>query len=334
MEIAGGLLVLALIIAVLYFCFMAIAWLFGLAITYSYVILGIGVTILVVAILLDSYAIVPSAHYGVKKFLERRITKKNKEGDEEGVVVDEGFQWKLAFFHSFDIFSYKREPIVVDETFMTGKDQDGSRLEIFINGFILYRVNRQEVATTAFEFSEEATKKGIIADATSEFGGVTGTKSAEVFIDNRDTVEVLLASALQLADPPHKKLPAEERFEYCRAHSVELREALRRESETSEKRSAVELRYGIDILSVSIKDVDFTEKTKAALEKQRQDAALAAAARSKLGLVREFKAEGLTPERAVDAAEISLGQGTRQQIGLQGIPAGFINVSLGSKDGN
>lgn len=284
-----------------------------------------------VFLLLDAYAVVPKAHYGVRLILGRRISKMSKVARfffGKG-VRDEGFCFKIPFLEEIEIFSYELQttPIKVK---VFSKD----RLEITVEGSVQHRPDRALVEKIYAEMSEEAIRIGLVDAVESELGKIAGSKDGDVFIQSREELENLINCVLRLNIPPHHgpsdystqgdlsdngEIPPEKRIEFYKQNRKKIRETLGGETKEVSLRSTIEERYGFDIVTFALSKVDFSSETKKALEEKRQAKAHTEAAQEKIIMMGMLQKQGLSPEEANNASDVALKQATRLIYSLEGL---------------
>lgn len=283
----------------------------------------------VVFLLLDAYAVVPKAHYGVRLILGRRISKMSNVAKfffGKG-VRDEGFCLKIPFLEEIEIFPYELQttPIKVR---VFSKD----RLEITVEGSVQHRPDRALVEKIYAEMSEDAIRIGLVDAVESELGKIAGSKEGDVFIQSREELENLINCVLRLNIPPHHgpsgystqgdlcdngEIPPEKRIEFYKQNRKKIRETLDGEAKEVFLRSTIEERYGFDIVTFALSKVDFSPETKKALEEKRQAKAHTEAAQEKITMMKMLQEQGLSPEKANNASDVALKQATRLIYSLE-----------------
>src|SRR3989344_3423906 len=196
------------------------------------------------------------------------------------------------------------------------------------------------------EMSEETILSGIADAIKSQLGTVAGLRSADEFISAKEEIEMMINAILRLGreELPHVKHDArrcglykcadygpsckfreeiKDPLEVYRERRDAIRDVLHNEKDNAESRSEIEERYGIDIVLFALGPVNFGKKAEEAFEKRitaeaEAEAAEARAAKT-LDLMDRFKGKGLDPEPAVNAAQVAIGQATRQIHSIEGL---------------
>lgn len=200
------------------------------------------------------------------------------------------------------------------------------------------------------EMTPETVVSGVEAAIKSNVGTVAGRRTSDEFVDAKEVIELMINAILRLGwnelpHFPHRGQPdqngrdarcnlyqcpdpcefvarIDDPFAVYAARMERIREILHGEQDTP-SRSEVELRYGIDIVNFSLDPVDFSEAAKKAFEeiiKAESDASSAEARADKtLDLMSRFKRRKLDPQGALNAAQVAVGQGTRQVHSIEGV---------------
>ncbi len=263
----------------------------------------------------------PTLNYGMVVRFRKRT----------GRVLNEGLNFIWPFIESVDLIEYKAMNLDV-KTFFFSQDN----LEVIINGSVRYRPDKNLVDKAFSEMTETAITKGIEDTIKQELGIIGGTKPASVFITSKEAVSHLINCVLRMEKPPHiaLNLSPSKRLPHYKKEATDIRDALSIEHKNISDRSAVENRYGIDILEFSLALVDYSPKTKEALEKKKQVEAELKASKEKfdqtIKRARTIKTEELTPEQ-INAAQTSVGDAKKNVHSIEGKP---ININVGGDHEN
>lgn len=288
-------------------------------------IIGIGFLVVIAATILSSFVVVPSFHFGVVERFGRRT----------GRIVTEGLNIKLPFFERVELISLQLAEIPVEIDFTTAPPD---RLQLTMKGSLQYRPD-PSVSDKSYErrnifitMSEEIIKKGIsdaIKDLLGMIGGIT---PADMFIQRREAINLLINCLLRLAVPPHRQAGMEVNHWldfYADAHNRQfVVEALEHEREVTEDRSGIEERYGLDVVVFALAEVDFSNEVKKSFERQRQAQARREAFQHKIAMAQQARDLGATAQEALNAADVSLDPDVKKQVvsveGEAGVLGGLI----------
>lgn len=249
-----------------------------------------------------------------------------------------------------------------------GAKPKGAKLEIELDGSVQWRPDpgvqyrmqsgrrelckpRETGRVLFIEMKEETILSGIADAIKSQLGTVAGLRSADEFIRAKEEIELMINAILRLGpeelphithDARHCGLygcgaacefrgPIRDPLKVYRARRDRIRDVLRDEKHT-DSRSEIEERYGIDIELFALAPVNFSEKAEEAFEKritaQAEAEAAEARAAKTLDLLDRFKGKGLDPEPAVNAAQVAIGQATRQIHSIEGIKP-LVDIKIG-----
>jgi len=273
------------------------------------------VALLVVFVILFMGAIrvVPVVHYGV-------VTRFGKR---TGRVLNEGLNFVVPLIDFAELYEYKLDTKIINFGFFS-KDN----VEVIIRALVQWRpdwrITTEDGKNKFIENGEEAVLQGIDEAIKSVVGAVIGELAALTFINKKKVVEKYLNGILRLSIPPHAnpsmikpELGTEaiaimaERLKFYQKFSREI-DYLLKEEGVINKYSELEERYGIDIIAFTMSDVDFNESMRKALELKGQTKAKLEAdelkKRKKVEMAEKFQELGLSPQSAVNAAEVTMGQ--------------------------
>jgi len=306
--------------------------------------------IIVVAILfayvaLDVFVIVPGPNYGVHLRFDKRT----------GRILEEGLGFKIPFIDKVDLFSTELDKIEVNVNFTTI-----DKLQLTIIGSLQYRpdarisddpddtkklARKRKGKNTFFAMSQEIIKSGIEDALRSMLGGLGGVYKGSEFINNRQALGSLINSILRLNKPPHlnhdinkcnvsectmpEKIDAKHLVDFYNSHWKGVHEHIESEKNKDSECSPIEIRYGIDVETFALSNVDFSQATKEAFEKEKQAEARKDAFKYKIIMAKEAKELGASAQEALNAADISLDPEIKKQIvsveGNAGVLGGLIS---------
>ncbi len=278
----------------------------------------------------------------------------------------EGLHLLIPFFMSVkEKYTYSLEPQTMEISFsFFSKDRRELKVSWLIRWAADPKVKTKEghirFAEVMLDTSAnrlETLENGLKSKLMSEVGRLGGMHPWEVFINMRRAIEHYINSILRLEEPPHinpakvlkeqlanipeyqhlqgnalnDEVPFEKRLEFYKEFSGPIGELLRIESSTDEH-SLDEEFYGINLLELSIDNVDFSQATKEALEQEARARDQIAAAmqfhRAKVEMAGDYTDEkdgglGLNSRSAVESAELNLGQAVEKKVhsvhGLEGL---------------
>lgn len=256
------------------------------------------------ALTIISFVQIPRNHSAVVAFFGRRI-----------YVLQEGAGLVPPIGGSYDLFEHKLHTTPIKESFFSNDD-----IGLELKGSLQWIPDRDPyfLRNVFLERSDEDIVKGLQDTVSSEVGSFTGTQKADDFIKKWKAIELMINCAFRLVDP-FNGVSMNERLQHCIDHFEALEAELNEENKNADKRSKTEEIYGTTIIKFALADVDVDEETKKALESKKQAELKTDAAVPKLKLIKEFMAEGLDVRQALDAAEVQLGQATKQTFSGQGL---------------
>ncbi len=267
----------------------------------------------IAAILPSAVIIVPPLHYAVHDILGKRVKR----------VTFEGPKLVLPFMESITLIEreLKRIPFIA---IFTSEDEQ----EIQIKGELQYRadpeVTNREGYNVHAEISDEILSHGINEAIESKVGALGGLKELLEFIKNRNAIEDFLNCSFRLSKPPHLnhdsnncgiadcKLPvcvdACDIPDYYNKHHREVKALLDNDSKNTKDRSNIETRYGIDVISLPLGTISFSEKTKESMEKKKQVELRRDAFESTVAMIKKVRelGEDVTFQEAANAAHCAL----------------------------
>jgi len=292
----------------------------------------IGIIAVLIAITFPSIIIIPTVNYGLVLRFSRRT----------GRVLKEGLRFIIPFIEKVQLFEYKQERTPIDETFLA-HDQ----FEVRVKGSILWQPDRR-LLKTFIQRSEDSIRGGMGETVQSILGIVAGQKGGSDFIREREAIDLLINAVLRLETPPHINKAPGEWLAYYNDNRDGVREALEVKTNGKKKKnmedeplksereiSDIERLFGIEIHRFALADVSFGEATTKALEQKKQNEARADAAQSKLRLIDEYIYKGVTPQQAIVASEVSLGESEKRKsshIDISGIDIPAIIKVLKGKE--
>ena len=293
-----------------------------LTLTVTGFVVLVGMVLIAYALVRRSIVIVSTVHCGIVSRFKKRT----------GRVLDEGLRFVWPFVDSVDLFKLEVVTSDVAESFFSS-----DQLEVIIKGKVQWRPDKRLVSSKFVEMSEDTITKGLIGAIKAELGIIAGQKEAEAFIGSREAVGLLINCVLRMEEPfhiIHAALPST-RLDFYVQNGNNVRDHLRDEHKLVNNRSDIEAGYGIDILKFELEDVDFSPATKKVMESKKQVVeklkANQLALDKKMQMIEDFKAKGLDPQAAVNAAELALEESrtTRQIFSVEGLDKlkGLLNLT-------
>lgn len=260
-----------------------------------------------------SIIIVPPFHYGVHEFLGKRT----------GYVSTEGPALIFPFLGSVTIVSRELKRIPFKAKF-TSEDET----EINAEGDIQYRadprIKDSEQKNVHVEISEDVLTHGIDEPIEEQIDTLGGLEKLTNFITNRQAISFYLNCFFRLKEMPHlnhdklncgiencempQEVPVDNVIDYYQAHWSKVKKVLdREEKELPDDHSPTEERYGIDIVTVTLGQIGFTEKTREALEKKLQTTRRREEFQIRMGMVRDVLAIGdVNFQEAANMVDVAL----------------------------
>ncbi len=271
-------------------------------------------------------------------------------------VLGDGLRFVVPFLQQVPddhVFSRKPRELPINFSFFTCDPKSEVRRELDFSALVLYRDDPNIMTDEGYLRRTEITDKiltdGLTADIKSVVGRFGGLHSWDVFIKNWKGIECYLNGVLRLVKPPHVRpheilrylpedwsgdevpvleIPWEDRLEFYKTFSAPIGDLLRDELKYPEwKPSEEEKSFGIDIISLSIHNVDFSPESKQAIEEEGRAVDRISAAEAlheaKVEMLGSYTEKGLESRDALDAAERDLGQinktETHRVQGLEGL---------------
>ena len=288
--------------------------------------------LIAVVFIMNSIMIVRAARFAVVKRFGRRI------GGRRGVLL-EGFHWLLPIIETAEIVSMELAELKVNATFTT-KD----KLQVTVNGSLQYRpdpeVTDNQGRNVFVAVTEQVIKTGIEEAISGRLGGLGGKYDGMAFVENRQALGDIINALLKLKTAPHlthpsdcslaecgikaARIPADKLIEYYNAHWEDVNKRFadlkklkkgggppRQDNEHSD----IEERYGIEIETFAIGNVDFGEQTKKDFEKEQQVVARAKTFTNKMELALRVHNElGGSAQVALNAADVSLDPAIKKTV--------------------
>lgn len=272
------------------------------------ILITIGWIVIAVVVVLRSgmFVVVPAVHFGVVT----RFGNRKFGGGKKGRVLEEGLNIVWPFIDKVELISGELVTKSIE-----GSSFSKDTLEIIFKGSVQWRPDKELLRTKFIEMDESTVLQGINDAVNNALGILAGTKPGKVFIENRGAIADMINCMLRLGNPPHCDLIPSKWLAYYKTHSAETRVKLGDEAGVSDDKSEIESRYGIDIVTFELSDVDFSPATKKALELKQQEAgrlqAVALTQETKLKLIKEYVDSGLDIKEATLAAEVTMTQAER-----------------------
>ena len=235
----------------------------------------------------------------------------------------EGLTWRIPYYEKFQLYSKEVQLAEVDTT---AKSKD--LLGIILRGSVGFVPDPELL----YKYDEVKNKleTSLVDSIKDELGVLAGTKDARDFVLQRKAITLMINCLLRLEEMPHKnpgqfgdtrtEIQLNDRLDFYLIYADKIKDLLDHEGEKPEERSRIEKEHGIDIKFFNLTNPDYTPNTNAAFEEAKQAEAKVAAAQSELKLVKDFQGVGASPQEAIDAAQVSIGKGTRQVHSIQGKP--------------
>ncbi len=318
------------------------------------------IVVIVVIVFFNALVIVPEYHFDVLSVLGKRL--RGKAG-----ILREGPHLVWPFISFTERVSLELVKKDVKFSFTT-KDNLKLAIEgVFQyrpNPDVEFPDSHPDKGRNVFvTVSEEVIVAGVIEAIEARIGGIGGNHSHTVFIENRPALGDIVNSILRLERPPHiihkqsapgpdpndieswkkpdwcfcghidckydKPIDANMLIEFYTFHWPEIRVIKANERMLLGSHSEIELRYGIDVETFDLGNVDFTPETQAALEKEKQAEARAKAADKRLEIAQRYVGEIKTsPQTAVDEADLLMDPAIKKNVvsiqGEVGVLGAFI----------
>lgn len=284
----------------------------------------VGLAVIAAVLVLKGLVLVPTFHYGIVRRFGRLTEQK----------FDAGLHWVLPFVEdvllesagknalSFDI---KLTPIAI--TVLTE-----DKLAVTVEGSVQWKVDYALVETFA-TISADALARGISDAIKSEIGVVASVSKGDDFIRRRQAIQDLINQTLRRSKAAHicgtrfglaeDVVKAEDRLRFYDEQVDKIKADHKHEHEEKGDRSAIETRYGIDIVTFELTNVAFDEKTKEALQSQQQTAAKMKAAQKqftkKMAIYKRLRDAGMSHQEAINEASVTVGQAEKKIFSVEGL---------------
>lgn len=281
--------------------------------------------LIAVVLFLKSIVMIPTACFGVVVRFGRRT----------GRILHEGINLRLPLIEVVQSISMELDTTPIDTTFFTRDN-----LELSVVGSLQWAPTHRicdEIGRNRFlDIDKRTIAKGITDAIESELGKLGSVEKAESFIVNRDALEVLLNCILRLDRLPHEKegIQAEALISYYKDNKQRITEHLRsHKKNVSHDFSAIERRYGIEIVAFILTRIAFSDTTKDALEKQGQAIVELAAVDERMGRIEVFARRlrsdhGLGHQEAVNTAKLLIGMADNKIVSFEGLDKLGLNTLL------
>ena len=326
------------------------------------IIIIIGVIVITMIVFLNALVIVPEYTFYVWSVLRSRV--RGPKG-----ILREGPHIVCPFISSTEKVSLELVKKDIKFSFTTKDGFNMSVEGVFQyrpDPDVLHLKGHPDEGRNVFvTVSEEVILAGVIEAVEARIGGIGGNHPHTVFIESRPALGDIINAILRLARPPHimhkksadvpnikntnswgekdwyfcgnpscpfdKPINANQLIEFYNFHWPEIRVIKANEKELYDSHSDIEQRYGIDVETFDLGNVNFTSETQAALEEEKQAEARAKAANKRIELAKKFRTEvEVSPQTAVDQADLLLDPAIKKNIvsiqGEAGILGGIISA--------
>lgn len=317
----------------------------------------------VIVLAIRSYRTVKPAHFAVPTAFDKPQSRV--------LLADKNPHWLPPWWETKPeyIWSMELQTLDLSFSFFTKDNREvmvDGRLRFIWNPY----VRDKQGIPRVFYVTTDQLKLGLESKFGSEIGRLGGLYPWSMWRSQRREIENILNSILRLPAPPHvnpldpeglgkqlqkqeyrhlvrelprfgstpdsPEVPRNRRIPFYSKFSGPIGELLR--SIPDEKsHSPDEQFYGIAIKDLTVHNVDFSEKTKEALEQaQRAKDEIRGAERRhriKRKWAKELRDEdGLDPQSAQDSAELNMGQATKQIHSIAGLKK-LIEINFGQREG-
>jgi regulator of protease activity HflC (stomatin/prohibitin superfamily) len=153
----------------------------------------LGLAAIIAVLVLNSIVIVPTVYFGIVTRFKQRMKREDKV-----ILLEEGINFVFPLVDDLLPDNTKSRKLTTEEVKATALSKD--KLEINLKGSVQYR---PEDLNTYIEMTPKTIKEGMIDAIESELGKICGTKNADIFVEYRSEVELLIQCVLQLERPPH-----------------------------------------------------------------------------------------------------------------------------------
>jgi regulator of protease activity HflC (stomatin/prohibitin superfamily) len=295
---------------------------------------------------LTSFVRVSTINYGVVLFFGKRTEK----------VLDEGPHWILPF----GLQTVEMIPCELREITFKGaeslKTVTADKVVVEIEGELQYRPasldatyqyqgGNRPLILRFLETTDDRITTGLLGAIKNELGAIAGVTPSDDFIKDRELLSLLIDSLLRLKVPSYLdgKFPGapvddpNQRIPFYNTNRSLVRDDLRDAKDDSV--SQLELRYGINIVTLTISKVFFSQKVIEAMEREKEELANKKAIGVKVEQVitglkdlRDKNKGNLTREQANDVMGVLTGTAQPKIIhdvrGLKGGALPVVKVDL------
>lgn len=287
------------------------------------IITGIG--LLLFAFFLKCWVSVPAATYGVRNIFGKRLGEWYRKG---GLALDEGLHfvlpWEKIYLYPYSAVTFPIPPIAVTT-------KDGMEITLSIN--VDFAPDRRYVVRVYSQKSESAITEGLRGALETVIVGIAGKMNGLDFVNQIGSLVRLINCTLRLPTAPHLEtslvtgcvgnslVTEEEIAPFYSKHGVAIDALLRGEKKKVNDLAPVEEEYGIDILNVTAHAPKFTSKMATALEEKRKNEESNKGVQEnfekKLNMMKRLGEAGVSADKALDDANISLKQAEQKVSTLQ-----------------
>jgi regulator of protease activity HflC (stomatin/prohibitin superfamily) len=203
------------------------------------------------------------------------------------------------------------------------------------------------------ETTDDKITTGLLGAIKNELGAISGVTLTDRFIGDRELLGLLIDTLLRLEKPsyldtknfpgpaPKKSLEVpvsdpRKRLDFYRHYRDQIRELLAKITDEGGSHSPLEMRYGIDVETLTLSRITFSKKVVEAMEREREEKgkqkALEVQTLQKIEMMKKLKTEaGLSGEQAHDTSDVLMGGAEKRKIievrGLTGGNLPIINLN-------
>jgi len=175
----------------------------------------LGLATILAVLALNTIIIIPTVYFGIPTMFKKRIKKDNKV-----VILEEGINFRLPLVD--DLLPDNTKSQKVDTQGVKAGALSKDKLEVALDGSVQYSPSN---LNTYIERTQKTIDEGMVDAIESELGKICGIKDADIFIEGRAEIELLIQCVLQLEKPPHHYIDEGDKIEKVKAEAKKIKKS-------------------------------------------------------------------------------------------------------------